>query len=148
MEIRPVRHLAGAGKAHLEAMGEGSTQTQVSPSTEPARRWRWRKQLGRIVIAFNVSPHLTDKLVRLGWLDAAARAGKEADRHSGGRKSDLVVKTKQNILNARGLGDERSLADGTANGEVGRLRPFVPARSDGPGDRMVAVSGNTRWQTR
>ena len=57
---------AGVGKAYLEAMGEGSTQTQVSPSTEPARRWRWRKQLDLIVITFNVSPHLTDKLVRLG----------------------------------------------------------------------------------
>ena len=76
---------AGVGKAYLEAMREGSTQTQVSPSTEPARRWRWRKQLGRIVIAFNVSPHLTDKLVRLGGLDAAERAGKEADRSPVGR---------------------------------------------------------------
>ena len=38
---------------------------------------RLRKQLGRIVITFDVSPHLTDKLVRLGWLDATKRADKE-----------------------------------------------------------------------
>jgi len=46
---------------------------QVSPGAEPARRWRLRKQLGRAVITFNVSPHLTDKLVRLGRLDATER---------------------------------------------------------------------------
>ena len=46
---------------------------QVSPGAEPARRWRLRKQLGRTVITFNVPPHLTDKLVRLGWLDATER---------------------------------------------------------------------------
>src|SRR6516162_1591539 len=34
---------------------------------------RLRKQLGRTVITFNVPPHLTDKLVRLGWLDATER---------------------------------------------------------------------------
>jgi|SRR5215469_4662342 len=36
IETWPVRQSSGVSKAYLEAMGEGSTQPQVSPGAEPA----------------------------------------------------------------------------------------------------------------
>src|SRR5215472_14612379 len=120
---------AGVGKAYLEAMREGSTQTQASPSTEHARRWRWRKQLGRIVITFNVSPHLTDKLVRLGWLDAAERAGKEADRSPVGRGGFECLARAQALVTI--VTAPFRQARGTRQARSGEL-PTQPTRSRSP----------------
>jgi hypothetical protein len=70
---------SGVSKAYAEAVREMSTQPiELSPGAERTRRWRWRKQHGRVVVSLEVSPALTDKLIRRGWLDAAARDNKEA----------------------------------------------------------------------
>jgi hypothetical protein len=70
---------AGVSKAYLEAMREMASQpVALSPGAERTRRWRSRKQNGLVVVSLEVSADFTDKLIRLGWLDAAKRTDKKA----------------------------------------------------------------------
>jgi hypothetical protein len=70
---------SGVSKAYAEAVRKMSTQPiDPSPGAERTRRWRRRKQHGRIVVSLELSPDLTEKLIRRGWLDADARGDKEA----------------------------------------------------------------------
>jgi hypothetical protein len=70
---------SGVSKAYLEAMRERASQpVELSAGAERTRRWRSRKQNGLVVVSLDVSPDLTDKLIRLGWLDPVKRADKEA----------------------------------------------------------------------
>ena len=57
---------SGVSKAYLEAMRERGTQpVELSAGAERTRRWRLRRQRGEIVVSLDVSPDLTDKLIRL-----------------------------------------------------------------------------------
>jgi hypothetical protein len=70
---------SGVSKAYAEAIRERSREpVQVSPGAERTRRWRQRKQDGRIVVSLDVPPAFTDELIRLGWLPASARGDKNA----------------------------------------------------------------------
>jgi hypothetical protein len=70
---------SGVGKAYAEAMREMASQPiELSADAERTRRWRSRKQNGLVVVSLDVSADLTDKLIRLGWLDAAKRSDKKA----------------------------------------------------------------------
>jgi hypothetical protein len=70
---------SGVSKAYAEAVREMSTQRiEPSPGARRTRRWRWRKQHGGVVVSLDVSPDLTDKLIRCGWLNEDARGDKEA----------------------------------------------------------------------
>jgi hypothetical protein len=70
---------SAVSKAYAEAMREMASQpVELSPGAERTRRWRSRKQNGLVVVSLDVSADLTDKLIRLGWLDAAKRNDKKA----------------------------------------------------------------------
>lgn len=70
---------SGVSKAYTEAMRQMATQpVELSAGAERTRRWRLRRQRGQVVVSLDVSADLTDKLIRLGWLDATKRTDKKA----------------------------------------------------------------------
>jgi hypothetical protein len=70
---------SGVSRACLEAMQESLTRPiEASAGAERTRRWRSRKQNDLVVVSLEVSLHLTDGLIRRGWLDASKRHDKKA----------------------------------------------------------------------
>src|SRR6266404_9086058 len=70
---------AGVSKAYAEAMREMSLRSrELSLGAERTSRWRQKRRQGVAVVRFDVAPHITAKLICLGWLDAAKRDDKEA----------------------------------------------------------------------
>jgi hypothetical protein len=70
---------SGVSRAYAEAMRERSLKPiEVSPGAERTRRWRLRKQRSHLIVGVDVPPQLTEKLIRLGRLDAAKRSDRKA----------------------------------------------------------------------
>jgi hypothetical protein len=68
----------GAVRPALRKAAETAAEARKpSPGAERVRRWRRKKRLGVVGVAFDVTPNSINDLIRLGWLPETLRGDKE-----------------------------------------------------------------------